>query len=148
MQWRTHILIGAVATVIFGYLLGFHDILFLAIVGGFAALLPDLDHDMSKGRKLLDIAILALSFLSIYLSECKGLCIPKTSMLVIWLAFVGIYFTIFRFFKPKHRGITHTVAAALVFTTAGYLILGYEYAFGIFIGYLSHLTADGVFKLI
>jgi membrane-bound metal-dependent hydrolase YbcI (DUF457 family) len=149
MRWQSQIIIGALAAAVASYFLGFDNLILLAIIGGLAALLPDLDHDTSKGRKILDFTVIILSFVVVYMKSCSGqLCVPDIQILITWLGFLGLYFLIFWFFKPKHRGITHTLLAAIFVAIAGYLILGYEYAAVILIGYLSHLIADGVFKVI
>lgn len=150
MNWRSHAIIGAVVATIAGYILGIRelgDLGIIAIFGALGALAPDLDHDMSKGRKLLDIGVIIASFVILYLSTCK-LCIPNISMFIIWLAILGVYFLLFRIFKPHHRGITHTITAAVVFGILIFLLADWKFALAGFVGYLSHLLADKEIKLI
>ncbi|MFH1786017.1 MAG: metal-dependent hydrolase [Candidatus Micrarchaeota archaeon] len=152
MNWRSHAIIGAICSAIAVYLLGItnlFEILGFAIFGGLAALAPDLDHDMSKGRKLLDIGFILTSFFVLYWSGCHNkVCIPEISLFVVWLAVLGGYFLLFRLFKPKHRGITHTIVATLVFGVLLYLVLDWRFALVGLIGYLSHLFADKMIKFI
>ena len=152
MRWRSHVLIGALCGALALYLLGTPDpaqLLLFAVFGGLSALVPDLDHEMSKGRKLLDIGFVVSSFFVLYWSGCRGkICSPDISMFVLWLAVLGVYFLLFRFFKPKHRGITHTIFISLIFSAMIYLLLDWKFALIGLIGYLSHLLADNEIKLI
>jgi membrane-bound metal-dependent hydrolase YbcI (DUF457 family) len=69
-------------------------------------------------------------------------------MLVSALAIFGAYFLLFLFFKPKHRGITHTIAMCSVYSMLIYIVLGLDFAFAGFIGYFSHLAADSHFRIL
>jgi membrane-bound metal-dependent hydrolase YbcI (DUF457 family) len=118
-----------------------------------AALVPDLDLDGTKGRSILDIVFAAFALYMVYFSGCGGrICIPAISalpsMAIMFFAFVGAYFVLFRFFKPRHRGITHTLVACLVFGALVYLFTGLQLAIAGGIGYLSHLVADQQIKII
>ncbi|MFH1520036.1 MAG: metal-dependent hydrolase [Candidatus Micrarchaeota archaeon] len=152
MNWRSHAIIGAICAVLVLYALGTREIVefgLIAILGALSALAPDLDHDMSKGRKILDVGVVIFSLAILYLSTCKGtFCVPTFSMFIIWLGILGVYFLLFRFFKPHHRGITHTIVAAVVFGVILYLLLDLKFALVGLVGYLSHLLADKVIKLI
>ncbi len=156
MRWRSHILIGAVLVFAVLFLLGQSSgigIWFLTAFGALSALVPDLDHDSSKGRKLLDTFIIVFALLAVYVWECGGgLCIPAPASLlpsmILFLAIIGGYFIAFRIFKPRHRGITHTLAANAVFGIALYVIFGDLIAVAGTVGYFSHLLADQHVKLI
>ncbi|MFH0738125.1 MAG: metal-dependent hydrolase [Candidatus Micrarchaeota archaeon] len=158
MDWRSHAFIGAVFALAAGFALGVHDIfglIFVAVFGALCALVPDLDHDSSKGRQWLDIAAVGFSIMIVYSSGCgdgAGFCVPGLDelrgMIVAFLALCGIYFLFFRFFKPKHRGITHTLAACLVFGVLVYVFTGFQLAvIGLF-AYFSHLFADQHIKAV
>ncbi len=156
MRWRSHVIIGAALTFAVIYLLGQHDLEALGLLvafGALSALVPDLDHDSSKGRKILDTAVIAFSLLAVYLWNCLGtICIPSGAKilpsLILFLAIVGGYFIAFRIFKPRHRGITHTLAANAVFGIALWVVFGDLIAIAGAIGYFSHLLADQHVKII
>ncbi|MFN7990801.1 MAG: metal-dependent hydrolase [Candidatus Micrarchaeia archaeon] len=156
MRWRAHLLVGAVLVFCVSYLAGGRDPLSLALLSAFGALCalaPDLDHESSKGRKLLDAAVIAFAFLSAYIWSCGGAaCLPSIAKLlpalIIFLAVLGCYLIIFRLFKPKHRGITHTIAANIVFAAALYVVFGEAIAAAGAVGYFSHLLADQHIRLV
>lgn len=155
MDWRSHIFIGAILGLAVFLILG-QDIVSLIMLTSFSALgalVPDLDHDSAKGRQWLDIAFIGFAFLTVYGSACgTGLCLPAISatgtMVVTFLAMAGVYFLFFRFLKPKHRGITHTLAACFLFAILLYFMAGRMLALAGFVGYASHLLADQHIKMI
>lgn len=69
------------------------------------------------------------------IDERKSIISQKTS-LFSWI--IHILF--------KHRGIFHSLWFALLFSAVVYYITGYTYAFAFFIGYMSHILADGLTK--
>ena len=155
MDWRAHSAIGAVFSAGSAYLLGaggFIELVFFAFFGSLCALLPDLDHDHSKGRKILDTAAILVAAAIGYLYACRGgLCIPVSGAvpgLVVFLIIAGAYFVFFKLFKPRHRGITHTIAAALAFGIFVFLAAGLVPAVCGFSAYFSHLLADRQIKFI
>lgn len=156
MKWRSHVAVGIVFAIAAMVILGAEDKLTLIMfgaIGGLSALVPDLDHDTSKGRQLLDYAFIGFAFLSAYMSRCgSDTCLPSieqlSDMATVFFAFVGIYFVFFKFFKPSHRGITHTIAAALAFGVLMYLFAGLQIAIAGFAGYLSHLAADNHIRIV
>jgi len=158
MDWRSHALIGGVFALASGYVLGVQgifELIFITIFGALCALVPDLDHDSSKGRQWLDIAAVGFSLMMVYRSGCGdalGFCIPGLDeirgMAIAFLALCGIYFLFFRFFKPKHRGITHTLVACLVFGVLIYVFTGFQLAMIGLVAYFSHLFADQHIKAV
>jgi membrane-bound metal-dependent hydrolase YbcI (DUF457 family) len=156
MDWKAHIVIGAVFAFAAAYIVevrAFPELVFFAFFGALSALVPDLDHESSKGRKILDSAMVLIAAVIGYLYVCGGgLCVPGIGKLfdaaAIFLIIAGAYFVFFRFFKPRHRGITHTLAACSVFGVLVYLAAGFLPALAGFAGYLSHLVADRQIKLI
>ncbi|MDD5340448.1 MAG: metal-dependent hydrolase [Candidatus ainarchaeum sp.] len=156
MDWRSHALIGAVSAPVLLFILGTHGLVELAavaVMGAFAALVPDLDHQASKGRQVLDTCAIAAAFLVVYMSGCgTSICIPTLSamqsMAVLSLAMLGAYFVFFTLFKPAHRGITHSLAACVAFATLAYFMFGTALAIAGLIGYASHLLADKEIKAI
>lgn len=156
MDWRSHAFIGAVFALAAGILLGRDGLIqlgFITIFGALCALVPDLDHDASKGRQWLDIAAVGFSFMMIYSSGCStDFCIPGLdelkTMAMAFLALIGVYFLFFRFFKPKHRGITHTLFATIVFGILIYIFDGLTLGLIGMTAYFSHMIADQHIKLI
>jgi len=156
MDWKSHAVIGAACSLAAAWMLGVHDVLglaFFTVFGGLAALVPDLDHDASKGRQILDMVAIGFAGSTAYMSGCgKSICIPEIQriggMVVALLAMVGIYFLFFKFFKPKHRGITHTLVAGFVFGVLLWFLTGMTVAIVGTVGYLSHLAADQHIKAI
>jgi membrane-bound metal-dependent hydrolase YbcI (DUF457 family) len=156
MDWRSHALIGAICAALALFLLGTHGIIVLAagaLMGALAALVPDLDHPASKGRQILDLCIIAAVFLLAYFSGCgNSVCVPTLiaiqSMIVTALALLGAYFLLFTLFKPRHRGITHSLIACAAFGALAYLVFGTDLAVAGLIGYASHLLADREVKIV
>ena len=156
MRWRAHVLIGAFLSFAVLYILGTREPASLALLSAFgalSALVPDLDHDSSKGRKVLDMAVLLFALLAVYLWECGGqACVPSPAKalpsLMLFLAIVGGYFVLFRIFKPRHRGITHTLLANAAFGLALWVVFGDSIAIAGTVGYFSHLLADQHVKLV
>lgn len=156
MDWKSHAVIGAFFAIAVLYVFGVQDNFLLVLFGLFgalSALVPDLDHDSSKGRRILDVVFVSFAFLAVYLGECGGgICVPQAGkifpMATLFFALVGAYFILFRFFKPRHRGITHTLVACFVFGVLMYLLLGLTVALAGIAGYFSHLVADRHVKLI
>ncbi len=155
MRWRAHVLIGVFLSFAVLYLFGMRDLAGLALLsafGGLSAMVPDLDHDSSKGRKILDVLAMLFSLLAVYLWNCGGaVCVPSTARalptLMLFLALMGGYFVLFLLFKPSHRGITHTILANAVFGLALWVIFGDSIAMAGTVGYFSHLLADMHIKL-
>jgi len=155
MNWRSHVIVGLAFGAIVFFLLGagLFELLLVTAFAGLSALVPDLDHDASKGRQWLDLAFIGFAAMTVYGSGCgTKICLPEIStlgtMLITFLAMAGIYFLFFKFCKPKHRGITHTLAATAVFAILLYFIVGKTLALAGLVGYFSHLVADQHIKMI
>ncbi len=150
MDWRTHILVGFVlGTAIFGifWIQPVISIFALAFLAGISALLPDLDHDMSKGRSILNKLVPFAAFAAVSTNTCSTIeCFfnaPKiTNIVLISAALVGVYALFFTFLKPKHRGITHTVLFAALYGAVLYVLADATVAGAGFVGYFSHLLVD------
>jgi len=127
---------------------------FTGIVGG---ILPDIDHDKSTPFKMLQFFFSNLiSFLVIvkYIGTY-----PILNLLIIWVsAYAGVvvFFYLFKKFT-KHRGIIHSIPAALLFSSLTALIsydffdtnIKKSYLLGLFlfIGYITHLLLDEVYSI-
>ncbi len=137
-NWKNHAIIGAIlSAIVFYFLLNLHEPLILGqliLISAISALIPDVDTEISKGRKLLDAAVIVLA----------GIIAITSQSWILFFAIVGLYFIIYKLFKPKHRGITHTLVACLVFSVLVYVTAGLMFAISSFIGYFSHLTLDKI----
>jgi membrane-bound metal-dependent hydrolase YbcI (DUF457 family) len=156
MIWKNHLIIGFIATLfsslIFLRVSDETTLFMLSAFGAMASLFPDIDHNDSKIRYVLDAAVVAIIFVVSYLLTCNWtICIPSIEnakhIFVNMLAVFGGYTIFFILVKPKHRGITHTVIACLVFSILVYILFGLFFAFSGMVGYLSHLLADGEVKI-
>ena len=118
-----------------------------------SALVPDLDHRESMGKNILDVLFLLAAIFYSYSSICnQTVCIPDISMLktitIGVLSLLGAYFLFFKFLKPRHRGITHSILFAVIYSLMVFLLYGFNLAIAGLVGYLSHLLADKEFKII
>ena len=108
-----------------------------------AALLPDIDHPKSKGTQLLNMFVFVIClFLSI--SYFTNIFYIAGSTIILYILYILLY----TLFKPRHRGITHSFFALGVITVISLFYLKFPYLLFIPLGYLSHLFADGVLKVI
>ncbi|HSB46974.1 MAG TPA: metal-dependent hydrolase [Candidatus Bilamarchaeum sp.] len=156
MDWKAHTVVGAVFALAAVYVFevrAFPELVFFAFFGALCALVPDLDIETSKGRQMLDFAMLLFALCIGYLYACRGsMCLPALESLsligTVFFLILGAYFFLFRVFKPRHRGITHTLAACCVFAAIVYVAGGLLPALAGFAGYLSHLVADRHLKLV
>ncbi len=151
MNWTVHAGVAFILGLACFCLLGAdqYEILVLALFCGASALLPDLDHVGSKARELLDKLIIFIAVIFTYLFRCSDVsCVLGGDFALRVFAFAGAYFVIFTFFRPEHRGITHSLLLALFFSLLVYFILGPKFALAGAIGYLSHLLLDREIKLI
>jgi inner membrane protein len=147
MDWKAHIAIGAILCLAMAvFALHISDILLLlqlAAFAGLSALVPDLDHAMSKGKQILDIAVIIGAGI-LFISNMGNL----QHAILLSLAVAGAYFVLFTFLKPRHRGITHSVIFSIIYGAMIYFIMGVNLAIAGFLGYFSHLLADREIKLI
>lgn len=156
MDWRTHALLAfALALIVFAFLLPqpVLAVFGLAFLSSVSALLPDLDHEMSKGRAWLNRAVpfVALGMVSVQSCsswECFFSTDRMSSILLGTAALVGVYSIFFTFLKPKHRGVTHSFLFSILYGGALYVIAGFAVALAGFVGYASHLLLDKEMKLV
>ena len=143
MNWKSHALIGAVLVILVAFFIfKISDYLLLFeffVFGALSALVPDLDHSSSKGRQLLDKAVVIGSLLIVGFLQ---------NALFFALAIIAVYFILFTFFKPAHRGITHSLVACFVFSVLVCFSFNLNFAIAGLIGYFSHLLADKEIKLV
>ncbi|MDO8553615.1 MAG: metal-dependent hydrolase [Candidatus Micrarchaeota archaeon] len=158
MNWKQHMIVAVIfSLLILLFVFNIQNQITLAILGlfsAFSALLPDLDHKMSKGTDLANKVVVILSFVFVISNVCTNsfsCFLDSVTLKLIFinsLVLIGIYFIVMTFLRPSHRGITHTVVASLAFSVLIYLVLGFNFAVAGIIGYGSHLLADKEIKLL
>ncbi len=146
MDWRSHVLIGIVLSLpVMIYLqVELPMLILLSLFAGFSALLPDVDHKMSKIRWLADRAFVLFAVIYSY-SNCMGCSVGE--VIKDSLVLIGIYFLILTFLSPRHRGITHSLLFVVLYGAVLFLLFDGYLALAGLIGYLSHLVADKEIKI-
>lgn len=155
MNYKQHFLVGILFSIAALFLLNRTivslDSFFLILICAIFALLPDVDHDLSKGKQLLDYSSIFFSFVVSYSLSCSSLCSLSVSLLAQIvknaLILIGGYFVFIRFFKPKHRGITHSLSFSALLGALLYFLFGFDFSFFATLGYVSHLIADNHLRL-
>ncbi|MBD3390268.1 hypothetical protein GF415_04955 [Candidatus Micrarchaeota archaeon] len=153
MNWPEHMFVGALFGIIIALLLQTPavDSAILVAFASVSALAPDIDHDSSKIRRISNITVPIAAFGFSFASTCTEsvMCTLEDlrSVIILGLAITGLYMIVLTFFKPRHRGITHTIFAALIFAAFIYIFSDLNFAFAGFAGYTSHLLADKHIKL-
>ncbi len=140
MNWLAHIVFAFAAAAAFNYATGtaWTPAIAAAVVAG--ALLPDVDHSKTKAFKFVLAAVSASAFAIAYYSW--------DSMALAFLAGTATALAVIAL-KPRHRGITHSIAAAIVFSLAIFAATGAPIAAAnAFLAYASHLALDGTLKLL
>ena len=145
-SYKTHIIIGLLSSVALFVL--FKDIglsiivssLILSIIG---SVLPDIDHENSKVFKAVEL-ILKLGFSGFIVSSLYPDFFLAFVIVILWLISARKILIVF---KPKHRGITHTIKGTLVFSViiliTSYILMNNIIPSLFFIvSYLSHIAAD------
>ncbi|RME79809.1 MAG: metal-dependent hydrolase [Methanobacteriota archaeon] len=145
MDWKGHIIVGValsfLGSLVVGNIVAFIWAIPLIIL---SSLMPDIDIENSKGKKLLDILVILFG-LSIYGSSISKL---MNGGYILVLALYGGYSLAVLLFKPKHRGITHTIVAAMAYSVLLYTLFGWQKSMYGAIAYMSHLVADRHIKII
>jgi membrane-bound metal-dependent hydrolase YbcI (DUF457 family) len=153
MNYPEHLLIGLMAGAAVALAVGADIPLFasLVFVGGVSALVPDIDHDSSKIRKWADLGVPICGFVFSYSAICTGVMCGVENwhpILVNTLAIAGLYMIVITYLKPKHRGITHTLALAVAYGVAVWFFSNIEFGAAGLLGYVSHLAADRHVRLL
>ncbi|MFH2106454.1 MAG: metal-dependent hydrolase [Candidatus Micrarchaeota archaeon] len=145
MNWKAHVTIAIFLALFLFYFMRFpfEVSLPLVIFAGLSALVPDLDHDMSKGRQMLNYAVFGYAIAFSY--SASGSLGQKS---IVFFAIIGAYFLIITFLKPRHRGIVHSILVCVLYSLLVYVLIGLNFAIAGFVGYFSHLLADKEMKLI
>ncbi len=138
--WKMHLLGGVIFSmiifvVLFGIFGDWLNLLFVIPIVFLYALLPDADHENSKiTYTLLSIGIIAnvIAIIGGRFGHVSSNYSLFTSVLLLVLLFI---------IKLPHRGITHSLTAA-VFFSLPLLYFNYWLAIAGFIAYQSHLFLD------
>ena len=109
------------------------SVLMLGVIGVYS-LLPDIDIGTSKIHKTFVGVGIAAIMVAVYLDL-------KELVYLVGLGLLGMVFLL------KHRGITHSILAAVIFSTPLYIVYD-EYVMGVGLtAYISHLIADKKIRL-
>jgi hypothetical protein len=112
----------------------FHVPLYYFIFLIIGASFPDIDLSNSFIRKVLNlIAVLIAVYLLI-----------TTFNWINSLLFLGVWFLL-TWIIPRHRGIVHSYLSAVILSALVWILFGVEAGLMFFVGYVSHLVADGIF---
>lgn len=100
-----------------------------------SAIMPDVDHDDSKGRLIVNAAV---AIFTVWIAISGALLIALL-LIVGW--FVGSNFFV------EHRGHFHSLIAAAVFGAMIAWALGFQEGIWAAIGYCAHLLEDMELKI-
>ncbi|MEM4348274.1 MAG: metal-dependent hydrolase [Candidatus Anstonellaceae archaeon] len=138
MKWQAHLLFGLVAGAALGWLLRADGwkLASICAISGFFSLLPDIDLDSSKISQIMRLFLVLVAI---------ALGLMFRSLLVAFLLLAGTW-AAWVLFRPRHRGITHTLIFALVCFAAGFALFGWQEGLAAFVGVASHIAADKIGK--
>lgn len=163
-NFKTHITVaagasGLLATLCLGaQLANPAQVLALAAAGTLGGILPDVDSDNSTPIKLVFTSLAGiLAFMALFGQA------DSWSLLELWLLWAGVYaavrYPLMRLFTEwtVHRGIFHSIVAALLFcfttTTLSYHVFDAERGFAwlagffVFFGFVVHLALDEIYSV-
>ena len=161
MNWKQHIIVGLIISLIFIFLTDFFKIfdynlslLFLALpITIYFSILPDIDHRISKMTGIMLFFGLFLTILG-YISLNNPIFLININKNILLLGIIILSVTLICSSKyVKHRGITHTLQAAIISPILLYPLIkfnpNYVVLYGVaLISYWSHLFADKIpFKI-
>ncbi|MDM8546765.1 metal-dependent hydrolase [Candidatus Venteria ishoeyi] len=150
---------GMVATLCLGAgLASVQEVAILSLLGTIGGLLPDIDLDHSTPTRLMFTALgLLLAFLAMFFKAAHY------SVLELWLVWGATYLAVrylaWRMFSDltSHRGIFHSLAAALFFCFLGTAIAYHQFdaprltawlvGFFLLLGYIIHLALDEIYSV-
>jgi len=146
LDWKAHLILGVLAGAAvahFAFGAGGERLLLFCAISGAAALLPDIDLRKSKVSQVAYAAAAAAVVAVAWLlsgGDWRKMLLYAGAAALGLLAFDLLA-------RPRHRGITHSLAFMCAVAAAGYLAAGAPAAAAIASGYLSHLLADGALKV-
>lgn len=157
MRWLEHAAVGVVVALLFviiGRGLNAETLVVCSAAAILGSVLPDIDHPMSKIRKLFRFVLFLVLLIVIFLL----LTTPSASAFVgkdIFIVFIAsillsaLFVFVADMFIPPHRGPLHSVGAAAVYGIASGLLaikIGSAVAIGAAaaLGYISHIIVDAL----
>ncbi len=140
MNHLGHMIVGLIIGIIAMLVL---NIFSLALIGVIllGSLLPDVDLKQSKVSRIIEpIAILAITIILQKIAS-EFLSTITSWIISLLLAFV-IVWLVLKPLRKKHRGITHSFKAAVVYAIAMVLLAGIPTGIVGLLSYSSHLVVD------
>ncbi|MDY6769231.1 MAG: metal-dependent hydrolase [Candidatus Nanohaloarchaea archaeon] len=151
-SYRDHLLFGSILVLVFSYLGGSllsytpEAVLVSAALVLLASVFPDVDHEGSvihQRTKAFTVVVAAAVPAVLFYPDVQ-------TMLPLMVAAGAVAALAFAWMKPRHRTVTHTVEAAIVFSAAAgalsFLAFGtFLPAVFTFVAYYSHVLLDRVF---
>jgi membrane-bound metal-dependent hydrolase YbcI (DUF457 family) len=153
-DWKSHLIFGLLLTIVWFSVIYFSNALTLTLQSAFllvlatmfATLFPDIDLSKSKIRNFISITVSAIvSLLYILLYPDTWYFAP---------AYFLVLYVLLRNVKTKHRGVTHTIPFALVFSFLLVLLAHFVLFFSVheflfwfvivFFSYALHLLLDRI----
>ncbi len=148
-DYRTHIIFGFLFSIIVYFLfrsffnLNFINSFISVILIGFSSVFPDIDHRNSKIHKWVKSILISITCIIII-----ALCYPNFYAAVIYSAISAtILYILLTYFKPRHRGITHSFRFSIFFSVIIAIFTFFMFhtlipaLFG-FVAYNSHIVMD------
>ncbi len=113
-----------------------------------ACAFPDIDHHKTRiFRTTLAAAFILASALAFTILQNGNNPVPQAALAAIAAGVLAVI--AIRVLKPPHRGITHSLSAALLFALLAFAATASAQASAAtFAAYLSHLALDGELKLL
>jgi membrane-bound metal-dependent hydrolase YbcI (DUF457 family) len=123
---------------------------------GVSGMLPDLDSDSGTPvREIFGVTAAVLPLLFLHKLHRMGMS-PEATLLVFIAAYLLIRFVLAWLFRlvTVHRGMFHSIPGALIAAELAYLAYDPPHekgrllvAFGVFLGFLSHLVLDEIYSV-
>ncbi len=148
-SYRDHLLFGAILVLVFSYLAGAlltftpEAVLVSAVLVLLASVAPDIDHEGSvvyRKTRAFTVLLAAAAPVPLFYPD-------PVAMVLSAAGSGGLAAVVFLWLKPRHRTVTHTLEAAIVFSgvTAAASYAAFETVLpGIFtfVAYYSHVLLD------
>ncbi len=142
MNWKGHLIFGIILTIIVYYFLmgeivSYWKVLLVVMV---YSLLPDIDSESSI-------------IFRIFLAVCFSLMLVMLVLFYLYksnyslITIVAIVGTMLAIYGLSHRGMTHSLLLAIIFSLP-LLFFSFEVSIIGFIAYVSHLIGDSELKFI
>ncbi len=140
MNHLGHMIVGLIVGIIAMLALNVFSLPLIGVIL-LGSLLPDVDLKQSKVSRIIEpIAILAITIILQKISS-QFLSTIISLIISLLLAFV-IVWLVLKPLRKKHRGITHSFNAAVVYAIAMALLVGIPAGIVGLLSYSSHLVVD------